>query len=111
MGKIAGIQKEDCEEVTRGIEEKPRRNKWHKFYGKIVGTREGMVNRVKSVDRLSKDEGWNTPTICNKKEVVTKLARTASVECGLKPDCSGLRAEYKMRIQRHEAETKSFKRS
>lgn len=42
--------------------------------------REGIVNRVKSVEKESKDEGWNTPSTCNKKGGHTKLSRIVSVE-------------------------------
>lgn len=42
--------------------------------------REGMVDRVKSVEKESKDEGWNTPSTCNKKGGHNKLSRIVSVE-------------------------------
>lgn len=42
--------------------------------------REGIVNRVKSVEKESKDEGWNTSSTCNKKRGHNKLSRIVSVE-------------------------------
>ena len=42
--------------------------------------REGSVNRVKSVEKESKDEGCNTPSTCNKKGGHNKSSRIVSAE-------------------------------
>ena len=62
------------------LEEHVRAGRGHKLYVKRMDIREGIVNRVKSVEKESKDEGCNTPSTCNKKGGHNKSSRIVSAE-------------------------------